>query len=243
MNKRPPKISIICVTFNAENHILLTLNSIKDQIFKDFELIIIDGVSKDSTLQLIENFNIEAKIVSEPDTGIYDAMNKGVDFADGEWIFFLNAGDVFTSINTLSDVFSKSLNGSILYGDTLLKTDNYISYCPTIINKNFFFSNTICLQSIFINKSVFINIGRFDLFYKVIADRDFLIKAHLYGESFEHVNEVISIYDQEGFSFQNHKLYLKEQNILRNIYFSYFDFIKHALLKIKKILSKPHKYA
>jgi glycosyltransferase involved in cell wall biosynthesis len=234
------KLTIICVTFNAENFIVDTLFSLKRQTFKDYDLLIIDGNSNDNTIQKIQTINIDnISIISENDSGIYDAMNKGIRLAKSEWVFFLNAGDEFESDETLSNVFSKSFeNSSIIYGDTLLKSDNQIINYPDVINKLWFFSDTICHQSIFFNRKLFKEIGDFNLNYKILADRDFLIRAINAKHRFEHVNEVISIYDQEGFSAKNQNLYIQEQTILRNKYFSYFDYFKYILIKYNIIIPK-----
>lgn len=233
MFKNDIMISIICVTYNAEDLIEITLKSILYQTYTNYELIVIDGSSTDKTLNLINHiYKGKLETISEPDDGIYDAMNKGINLAKGDWIYFLNAGDTFKAPDTLARIFYQSLDGSLLFGDTLLKTDNKVVSCPSKLDKLFFFSNTICLHSIFIDKRVFDDIGYFDLHYKVISDRDFLIRAFLKGFSFQHINSVVSIYDQEGFSAQNHNLYLQEQKYFRKTYFTFIDILKYSFLKI-----------
>jgi glycosyltransferase involved in cell wall biosynthesis len=231
-------ISIICVTYNAEELIEITIKSILEQTYSNFELIVIDGSSTDKTLSLIKHlYKANLKILTEPDSGIYDAMNKGISLASGDWIYFLNAGDTFKDVDVLARIFSQPLFGSLLFGDTLLKTDNKVVTCPSKLDKSFFFSNTICLHSIFINKRVFDIIGDFNLHYKVISDRDFLFRVFLNGFSFQHVNSVVSIYDQEGFSAKNHGLYLQEQRSFRNLNFTLLDFLMYSIQKIN-ILTK-----
>jgi glycosyltransferase involved in cell wall biosynthesis len=234
------KISIITVVYNAEKYIQKTLESILKQTYIYFELIIIDGGSTDNTLNIINSFNNgNIIVISEKDKGIYDAMNKGTRVAKNEWVFFLNAGDVFASNETLSNIFNRySGNSSILFGNTLLKSDNQIINYPDVINKLWFFSDTICHQSIFFKRQLFNEIGHFNLNYKILADRDFLIRAIKTKHRFEHVNEIVSIYDQEGFSAKNQNLYIHEQTILRKKYFSYFDYFKYILRKYNLIISK-----
>src|SRR5271157_3624714 len=100
-----PKISIITVVYNGEKVLLRTIESIANQTFRDIEYIIIDGSSKDGTVGIIENNNHSiTKWISEPDKGLYDAMNKGLRMARGEYVLFLNAGDQFYEKNTLAKI-------------------------------------------------------------------------------------------------------------------------------------------
>jgi glycosyltransferase involved in cell wall biosynthesis len=233
-------VTIITVVYNAEDTIQQTLESIFKQTYEYFELIIIDGSSTDDTLNILKSFtNDKIVVYSEKDHGIYDAMNKGIRLAKNEWVFFLNAGDVFASNETLSNIFNKySGNSSILFGNTFLKSDNLEINYPNKINKLWFFSDTICHQSIFFKRQLFNEIGDFNLNYKILADRDFLIRAIKTKHRFEHINEIVSIYDQEGFSAKNQNLYNQEQTILRKKYFSYFDYFKYILIKYNLIISK-----
>ena len=114
------KISIITITFQAEAYIQRTLDSVQIQGHRDqFEYIIIDGNSQDRTLSLIQNASIKPDVlISEVDKGIYDAMNKGLAKATGEYILFMNAGDEFASDNTLNAILNHiSENPDVLYGD------------------------------------------------------------------------------------------------------------------------------
>ena len=122
-----PKISIITVCFNASTDLKMTIDSVRGQIFKGFEYIVVDGGSHDNTLSIIrQNSNVITKWVSEPDKGIYDAMNKGIKMATGDWVIMMNAGDIFADFEVLQNVFSKSISNtkSFLYGDTLSRQKN-----------------------------------------------------------------------------------------------------------------------
>ena len=118
-----PVISIITVCYNAEKEIVATLKSVKEQTFKGYEYIIIDGASKDNTLKVVVDSGVEpTHLVSEKDNGIYDAMNKALFIAKGEYLMFLNAGDSLYSPNTLqhiADVAQKE-NPDVIYGDTAI---------------------------------------------------------------------------------------------------------------------------
>lgn len=124
-------ISIITICFNAEQYIEKTMYSVLEQTYDDLEYIIIDGASVDKTLAIIDrvkNKFIKAniKIISEPDNGIYDAMNKGIKKATGEWINIMNAGDSFTDKYVLEKIFNKNIprNISVLYSDNYMYFEN-----------------------------------------------------------------------------------------------------------------------
>lgn len=118
------KISIITICFNAATDLENTIASVRSQKYKDYEYIVVDGGSKDATLAVInDNSDKITKWVSEPDKGIYDAMNKGIKMASGEWVIMMNAGDVFADSQVLQNVFSHAIPDSItfLYGDILIR--------------------------------------------------------------------------------------------------------------------------
>lgn len=119
-----PKISVITITFNAEKVLERTMQSVLNQTFADIEYIIVDGESNDGTLDIIKQYaNLDNRIrwISESDKGLYDAMNKGVKMATGEWINCMNAGDIYASNDVLENVFSKDYSNNI----TFLYSDNY----------------------------------------------------------------------------------------------------------------------
>jgi len=113
------KISVITISYNAENTIEKTLKSIKNQSYNNIEHIIIDGGSKDSTLEICNSFSHEAKIISELDNGVYDAFNKGLKLATGDVVGFLNADDTFYNENSIQDIVDAfSINETdIVYGN------------------------------------------------------------------------------------------------------------------------------
>ena len=125
------KISVITICYNAVNDIERTIRSVLDQTFDDIEYIVVDGASKDGTPDRVRALFAEypqrnVKLISEPDKGIYDAMNKGIKMATGEWVIMMNAGDVFADSDVLQNVFAHVISDKItfLYGDTLSKQKN-----------------------------------------------------------------------------------------------------------------------
>ncbi len=156
-------ITIITVVYNGENCLEKTIKSVIDQTYKNIEYIIIDGGSSDRTVDIIKKY--EDKIshyISESDDGIYDAMNKGMIFAKGEYILFLNAGDDFCDENIIENIFDKDeqINDDIVYGAAIVVDENrtketYLNpKCFTKFNLLFWTTRVLCHQSLFIRKSI-----------------------------------------------------------------------------------------
>ncbi|GHV43981.1 glycosyl transferase [Spirochaetia bacterium] len=210
------KISIITVVYNAASSIKKTLESVKNQTYNNIEYIVIDGGSTDETMAIVNEYKyIINVLVSEKDDGIYDAMNKGLSYATGEWMFFLNAGDLFINDNVINDVFTFDLNNiDIVYGYIYCSNGKKI-YPPKKINiYTFMFEMTICHQSLFARKKCFNN--KFDIKYKIVADREWLLSQLESGSNFKYVDMPIVVYDNTGIS-------------------SHFFIIKNDLLKFHRV--------
>ncbi|MFT3978955.1 MAG: glycosyltransferase family 2 protein [Ferruginibacter sp.] len=166
-------VSVIIVTYNARQTLQAAIKSFIDQQYLYKELIIIDGNSTDGTNEIINEFRSAIEyFVSEPDNGIYDAMNKGIAAAKGEWLFFLGADDVFLHKNVLSDIlgFYDLSIFDFLYGNVRYTSDNRLyggsrTYTQ-LIERN------INHQSIFFRKAVFDKLGSYSLKYPVLSDYD-----------------------------------------------------------------------
>ena len=115
------KISVITICLNEKNNIERTIKSVIGQTYNDFEYVIIDGGSTDGTLEIIDNYKDHIdKLISEKDKGIFDAQNKGVLNANGDYVIFLNSGDHFVNDTILEKVINKGLESDVVYGDTLI---------------------------------------------------------------------------------------------------------------------------
>ena len=124
-----PKVSFITVVFNNKENLKKTLSAIRNQKYRNVEIVIIDGGSTDGTLEVIaENKNIISYSVSEKDKGIYDAMNKGIRAATGDYVWFMNSGDIPFDDDILINVFKKEKSGDVYYGDTEIVDDEGKSY-------------------------------------------------------------------------------------------------------------------
>ncbi|MCW3788631.1 glycosyltransferase family 2 protein [Plebeiibacterium sediminum] len=121
MNHNTPKISIVTVVYNGAQTIEATINSIINQTYKNIEYIIVDGDSNDGTQDIIKSYESEiSKWISEPDKGIYDAMNKGIDLSTGDYIWFMNSGDEIADLTVLEEIISANPGSDIYYGDTVM---------------------------------------------------------------------------------------------------------------------------
>ncbi len=213
---KAPMVSIITVVLNDPVGLEKTIQSILNQKYSNIEYIIIDGGSREDTIKVIKKYEKYIDYwISEKDNGIYDAMNKGIELATGEWIILMNARDIFVDDYVLDKIFGNiELNGiDIVYGDTLVR-DNIASYIikshenPAAIKKEMI----ACHQSIFVRKEVYKRF-RYDTTYKTAADYDFLLKCYLNNCKFKHVGIYVAEYDLNGLSSKNrirtHKEYLR----------------------------------
>lgn len=164
-----PRITVVTVVYNGVETLEETILSVIGQTYANFEYIIIDGGSNDGTLDIIKKYESSiSSWISEPDKGIFDAMNKGLRRANGEWLNFMNSGDMFYNSSILSDVFSGNLDEvDMIYGDVCLydEKDTYFFKCKT--NKYKINLNAVCHQSVFIKTILH---SPFSLNYKLSGD-------------------------------------------------------------------------
>lgn len=188
------KITIITATYNSSAHIEDCMKSVNDQTYRDIEHIIIDGASKDNTLDIVNGIpNRVGKIISEPDKGIYDAMNKGIQAATGDVIGILNSDDFFTSDDVIEAVVDTFKNNDIdaLYGDVhfvhpddLYKSVRY--YSSAIFKPSLFrFGFMPAHPSFYMKKECYDKYGLYALDYKIASDYDLLIR-YLYKEKIKY---------------------------------------------------------
>jgi glycosyltransferase involved in cell wall biosynthesis len=179
------KFSIITVCKNAENTIENTILSVINQSYRDFEYIIVDGVSTDKTLEIIEKYSDSiTTIISEPDSGLYDAMNKGIAAAKGDYLFFLNADDRFLDDTTLEKTFIKAKNSDaeLLYGDQVFKnrqTGEVSTRKHNKLNKIYLLKNTPCQPATFYRRDVFDNYGNFNTDFRLVSDHEWFLRSFL----------------------------------------------------------------
>jgi len=165
------RLSIIVPTYNAEKTIQRCLNSVIEQSFGDWELLVMDGVSKDGTLELVHQYSSNdsrIKIYSEPDKGIYDAMNKGIDRAQGDWLYFMGSDDYLYDSHSLEGIFANNVDEyDVVYG-TVYAPHWEERYKGEWKIENY--RDNRCHQAIFYKRSFFGKDVRYDIRYKVCAD-------------------------------------------------------------------------
>lgn len=197
-----PKLSIITVCLNQENSILKTIESIRNQTYKNYEHIIIDGCSTDSTVLKIKNSNHKCHLISEKDNGIYDAQNKGASFAKGEYLLFLNGGDSLATNNILTQVFENPVSADILYGDIVLENSEglkELKKSPSELSWEFFLTESLFHPCTFIRKDFFNKIGAYKTKYSLASDYDFFLNSFKKSpRSFKKINLAISIFPMDG---------------------------------------------
>lgn len=237
------KISIITVCLNCSSQIERTCRSIISQTYSNFEWIVIDGNSEDGTLEILEKHkDTIAYLISEKDSGIYEAMNKGIKQSRGEYIVFLNAGDTFYNQHTL-ETMSRFFGPDLLYGQTIKsdgKTNELVSY-PESLSEDYLFNYTLSHQSTYFHKNVFLKYGLYDEFYKIAGDYELyarLIKEEKF--SYRYIEEPLSIFYLDGISnnplfrdrmkLEQHTLRLKYFNHYKNSY-KYFKYKIRCLYK------------
>lgn len=201
---KAPLVSIITVSYNAVVSIEKTILSVIHQNFEDYEYIIVDGGSSDGTVEIIKKYQDKIKIwISEPDNGIYDAMNKGISLAKGYWVNFMNAGDSFVDLNVFKSVFSITRISDVIYGDNMLCYQwGNVLMSPDEISK----TNQYMVfghQTTFTRRELLMTYF-FDCSYKIAADYDFFYKVYRDGHSFEYLPMCISLFSaDDGVSNNN----------------------------------------
>ncbi len=242
-----PYLSIITVTFNAESTLGRTFESVSSQSYKGFlEHIIIDGASKDHTVEMANRYKeqhpeIVTTIISEPDKGLYDAMNKGLKLAKGEFVCFMNAGDKFHNSQTLEDVFGNIDHPEqvgVIYGDTNVVDEkgNYLRprhlNAPNILQWTSFKQGMlVCHQSFYARRTL---CPMYDIRYRFSADVDWCIKVMKAGYEQGLVNHnthlVLTDFLDGGMTNKNHRASLLERFRIMNHHYGLISTLWHHFL-------------
>jgi glycosyltransferase involved in cell wall biosynthesis len=208
-------ITIITINFNNAKGLKKTIDSVVSQTFQDFEYIVIDGYSKDESVELIKQSPRIDYWVSEKDKGIYDAQNKGILQAKGKYLLFLNSGDVFASDDVLKNI-SKYLAGdkSFYFGNLLLEkngvTEKHIA--PSIINIDFILNSTLWHPCVFIKADLFKTYGLYNTAFEICGDYEFFVRCLIKPNiTTEFINEFVTLFDGNGISNDPTKLELQKQ--------------------------------
>lgn len=222
-------LSIITVNKNNAAGLEKTIQSVVHQTSSDFEYIIIDGASDDNSVEVIKKYSDKINYwVSEPDTGIYNAMNKGIRRASGDYCLFLNSGDFLVSPETLYNVFSeiKNNDSDIFYSD-IIKSNNSTFILPDKITIKSQLLTRINHQNSFIKHSLFIEHGLYNENLKMSSDWEFFLsELWNYKSKFFHIKTNIAIYDINGISSNFSYRHNKEDFIaLKNVFNEFSDIL------------------
>ena len=237
------KFSIIVISLNTKLDFLKTINSILKQTIKNYEIIVIDGDSKDGTKEEIFRMkNIISKFLIEKDKGIYDAMNKGIKLAQGEWSIFLNSGDKFFDNSLLSQINEVDIKKyDIIHGNTVIK-NNFLSYIAK--SKNFNRKTLLmpfCHQSCFIKTNI-MKENMFNLDYFLSSDFNLFHQLYLQKRVFHKIDKFISIVIAGGLADrEREKVFNENQTILKQKYNKNY-FLYFSLYRIYYSINKLIKF-
>jgi len=240
------KISIITINLNNKKGLEKTIQSVVNQNCSNIEYIIVDGASVDGSKDLLNNHKIN-KAISEKDKGIYNAMNKGISLATGDYCLFLNSGDILFSDEVIQDITNyikeTKSNQDIIYGNIMFS--NFLRKYPTNLTLDFLLCDSLPHPATFFKTTIF-NKYHLDNYlenFQIVSDWTFYIKAYLSQYKFSYVNMIISIFDTTGISSINKELEQEErQQALNNIYPNFISDIKNFRELYAFRYSRSHRY-
>ncbi len=244
-----PLITIITVTYNAENTLTPTMESVNAQTYTDFQHLIMDGASSDRTLETAKRLATDrTEIFSEPDSGIYDAMNKGMTHARGQYLIFLNAGDSFHSTDTLG-LIARTIESNgypgIVYGQTQIVdsgrryvADRHLKAPEKLTYESFADGMLVCHQA-------FIALARiaplYDTRYRFSADYDWCIQCLQHSRKNVYIPETLIDYLNEGTTTANHRKSLIERFRIMRYYYGTTKTISKHIMFLPRYINRKNK--
>ena len=240
--KNNPRVSIITVCYNCKDELEKTIKSVLNQTCKDFEYIIIDGGSEDGTVDVIKKYRSGIDYwVSEKDSGVYNAMNKGSKVAHGEYLYFLNAGDIFHNEETLKMIEEELNKSDMLYGNVKV-LNGHARKGKKLSKTNLRLGAKVSQQAVFISRDVFDSINGLNEKYKIAADFDLLCKVFEYTNNIRYINRTICDYEGGGISSNLKKSYDDTAKVIKDrygiLYFTVYKVITSAKLFISLFIGK-----
>ncbi len=230
-----PLFSIVTVCYNAASTVGRTVDSVADQTFKDYEHIVIDGASSDDTLKIVSKAPgaERRRVISEPDHGIYDAMNKAMGMASGTYLIFLNAGDKFHSADTLEKIVAAARSGEIpgvVYGQTWLVDDSgafvaprHLTAPPDLTYKDFARGMLVCHQA-------FVALRRiaplYNTSYRYSADYEWCLRCLQHSRHNVFIDDVLIDYLHEGLTTAHRRASLMERFRIMSYYYGFWSTLR-----------------
>ena len=246
-NHPTPKFSVITVCYNAEATLEDTIQSVISQTYHHVEYIIVDGASKDRTMDIVNRYRDRiAVVVSEPDKGLYDAMNKGIRLATGDYLCFLNAGDSFHEDDTLQQMVHSIHTlqlPDVLYGETeLVDHEGHFLrmrrlQAPEHLTwKSFRQGMLVCHQAFFARRDL---VMPYDLSYRFSADFDWCIKIMKKSKVLHNTHLTLIDYLAEGMTTRNHQASLRERFRIMARHYGWASTVAHhAWFALRLLLKK-----
>jgi len=236
-----PKLSVITIVYNNVKDIERTMLSVLNQTYPHIEYLIIDGDSNDGTKDIVYKYkNRLSQFISEKDKGIYDAMNKGLALATGDYVLFMNSGDEIYSPETVKEIFDSAPGADIYYGETEMYDEDWKSLgqrrhqAPETFDwHSFKHGMSISHQAIYVKRSLAVP---YDLRYKYSADIDWIIKVAKNASSIVNTNIYVAKYLVGGVSKQKHLASLKERFRIFSKYYGLIpNLINHLWIAINLV--------
>lgn len=250
-NHHTPTFSVITVTYNADKVLEETIQSVITQTYHHVEYILVDGASTDGSMNIVNKYrNHIAKVVSEPDQGLYDAMNKGIDLATGDYLCFLNAGDSFHEDDTLQQIvhsITTPVLPDILYGETAIvdAQGHFLQMrrlsAPTVLTwESFKEGMLVCHQAFFAKHTL---VKPYDLSYRFSADFDWCIRCLKQAKLIHNTHLVLIDYLSEGLTTQHHRASLVERFRIMSKYYGWLSTVFHHLGFVLRLANSSTKRA
>ncbi|MCE3228434.1 MAG: colanic acid biosynthesis glycosyl transferase [Bacteroidetes bacterium] len=233
------KVSVISINFNNKDGLNRTIESVLNQTYSNIEYIVIDGGSTDGSKNTIEeNVSKITYSVSEKDNGIYDAMNKGIQKATGDYLLFLNSGDTLAERNTIEKVVPFLTGTEIVYGNLKISDKGTITegFMPDELTLEHMVRDTLWHPVSFIRKDLFERFGLYETIYKICGDYDFFFKTVIANKvTTKHINHFIAVFELNGLSsdLKNAPIIKEEKDKIQRKYISEEE-IKKAKTPEKK---------
>ena len=241
--QKKPLLSIITICYNIKDEIEKTCQSIVSQTWQDFEWIVVDGGSTDGTVDILNQYRSRMNVfISEPDKGVYNAMNKGIKLASGEWLNFMNGGDTYAANDVLEKVFKdKKYDADVLYGNVnKIYPDGHTehSHYKNKLDLFYFANDVINHQSTFIRRSLFDKYGLYDEKYRIASDWEKWIIFMKNGCMFKKVDMTVADFMCNGISSNQSALAIEKEEICKKYFVKQSRYLLFGRLPIMIIEEK-----
>jgi glycosyltransferase involved in cell wall biosynthesis len=236
-----PLLSVITIVYNNAQHIERTILSVLNQTYTPIEYIIIDGASTDGSLDIIKKYQARlSKLISEPDKGIYDAMNKGLKMATGDYVLFMNSGDEIYAPDTVENIFNSEANADIYFGETEMLNDQLLSEgqrrhkAPERLDlASFKYGMCVSHQAIYIKREL---VKLYDINYELSADIDWILDALTKAKKVVNTKQYVAKYLMGGMSKKRHRQSLLERYQIFKNYFGFLpNLFNHLVILLKLV--------